>query len=195
MIFRILRSYLFTLIGFVGWKVALALGLMISLGLTEGVSLLMLVPLLQLVGLDVQQGSIGRIAEFVSSLFSAAGIRPTLIAVLCVYVLIVIVHSLLRRWETSVSLTLEYEFIVQLRQRLYQAIADANWLFFSRHRASDFTHALTIEMERIGAATYFVLNLVAATIIAGVSRPSGFKIVGADDGVGLSLRRRFDASP
>ena len=167
MIFTTLDRYFLTLIDLMGWKVALALGLMISLGLTEGVSLLMLVPLLQLVGLDVQQGSIGRLAEFVSSLFSAVGIHPTLIAVLCVYIFIVIVHSLLRRWETSVSLTLEYEFIVHLRQRLYQAIADTNWLFFSRHRSSDFTHALTIEMERIGAATYFVLNLVAATIIAG----------------------------
>ena len=168
MIINTLKKYITTLIDLMGWKVVLALGLMICLGLTEGVSLLMLIPLLQLVGLDVQQGSIGRVAGFVSSFFSAIGVRPTLIAVLCVYILIVIIHSLLRRWETSVSLTLEHEFVVRLRQQLYKAIANTNWLFFSRHRSSDFTHALTIEMERIGAATYFILNLVATTIIAGV---------------------------
>jgi len=148
------------------WKVALALGLMTALSLMEGISLLMLVPLLQLVGLNVQEGSIGRLAEFISSIFSAIGIRPTLIAVLCVYVFIVIIHSLLRRWETSVSLTLEYEFVVRLREKLYRAIANTNWLFFARNRVSDFTHALTIEMERIGATTYYILNLLATGIVA-----------------------------
>jgi len=160
------RKYLTTLINIMTWKVALALGLMVCLGLTEGVSLLMLVPLLQLVGLDVQQGSLGRLAEFISSIFSTIGIRPTLIVVLCAYVFIVIIHSLLRRWETSISLTLEYEFVVRLRERLYRAIANTNWLFFARNKVSDFTHALTNEMERIGAATYYLLNLLATGIVA-----------------------------
>ena len=195
MIFATLKRYLLTLIDLMGWKVALALGLMISLGLTEGVSLLMLVPLLQSVGLDVQQGSISRLAGFVSSLFSAVGIRPTLIAVLCVYIFIVIVHSLLRRWETSVSLTLEYEFIVHLRQRLYQAIADTNWLFFSRHRSSDFTHALTIEMEEDRCGNLLRLKSCRGDDHRRRLCPSGLKIVGADDGVGLCLRRRIDACP
>ena len=165
MIINTLRKFLFALTNIMAWKVALALGLMVCLGLMEGISLLMLVPLLQLVGLDVQQGSIGRLAELISSFFSAIGIHPTLFAVLCVYVSIVIIHSLVRRWETSVSLTLEYEFVVRLRQKLYRAIANTNWLFFARNRVSDFTHALTIEMERVGAATYYILNLIATGIV------------------------------
>jgi ATP-binding cassette, subfamily C, bacterial len=168
MILNTLRRYLLTVINIMSWKGALALGLMICLSLTEGASLFMLVPLLQLVGLDVQQGSIGRLAELVSSFFSTIGIRPTLIAVLCIYVVIVIIHSLLRRWETSASLILEHEFVVRLRQRLYRDIANTNWLFFVRKRVSDFTHALTIEMERIGAATYYLLNCLATAIVAVV---------------------------
>jgi ATP-binding cassette subfamily C protein len=162
------RKYLTTLIDIMAWKVALALGLMVSLSLMEGISLLMLVPLLHLVGLDVQQGSIGRLADFVSSFFSALGIRPTLIAVLAIYVVIIVIHSLLRRWETSVSLILEHEFVVRLRQRLYRDIAHTSWLFFVRKRASDFTHALTTEMERIGSATYLLLNCLATAIVAVV---------------------------
>jgi len=164
-LFVTLRRYLITLIKVMSWKVVLALCLMVSLSLMEGISLLMLVPLLQLVGLNVQEGSIGRLTEFISSIFSAIKIRPTLIAVLCVYIFIVIIHSLLRRWETSVSLSLEYELVVRLREKLYQAIANTNWLFFARNRVSDFTHALTIEMERIGAATYYILNLLATSIV------------------------------
>jgi ATP-binding cassette subfamily C protein len=161
-----LKYYLTTLIQNMTWKSGLALGLMVCLGLTEGVSLLMLVPLLQLVGLDVQQGALGHIAEFVSSIFAAVHIPPTLIMVLVVYVLIVILHSLLKRWENTISLTLQYEFVVHLRQQLYRTIANTNWLFFSHQRSSDFTHALTIEMERVGAAIYYLLNLLATAIVA-----------------------------
>ena len=69
MIYKTIQKYLTTLINVMSWKVALALGLMVCLSLMEGISLLMLVPLLQLVGLDVQQGALGHIAEFVSSIF------------------------------------------------------------------------------------------------------------------------------
>jgi ATP-binding cassette subfamily C protein len=165
-VFFTLQIYIITLINIMSWKIALTLGLMVSLSLTEGISLLILVPLLQVVGLDVQRGTLGRIAEFVSSLFPAIGARPTLITVLGIYVFIVAIHSLLKRWENSVSLTLQYEFVVRLRQRLYRAIANTNWLFFVRSRSSDFTHALTIEMERVGAATYYLLNLLATAIVA-----------------------------
>src|SRR5512136_2446797 len=165
-LFATLRRYIVTLINIMSWRVAFTLGLMVCLGLTEGVSLLMLIPLLQLVGLNVQQGSMGRLAEFISLIFSTIGIRPTLIVVLSVYVFIVIIHSLLLRWEASASLTLEYEFVVRLREKLYRAIANTNWLFFARNRVSDFTHALTIEMERVGAATYYILNLLATGIVA-----------------------------
>ncbi len=166
MIIKTLRKFLRILIHILPSKFTLALGLMVGLGLTEGVSLLLLVPLLQLVGLDAQQGSLGRIAEFVSSVFRIVGLRPTLIAVLGFYVFIIVVHSLLKRWETSVSLSLEYEFVVRLREKLYRAIANTNWLFFAQSRVSDFTHALTIEMERIGAATYYLLSLLATSIVA-----------------------------
>ncbi len=127
---------------------------------------MILVPLLQLVGLDVQQGTLRRIAESVASIFTTVGIRPTLLVILGFYVFITVIHSLLKRWENSVSLTLQYEFVVHLRQRLYGAIANTNWLFFVRSRASDFTHALTLEMERVGAATYYLLNLIVTAIVA-----------------------------
>ncbi len=159
-------NFLNTFFSFSPGKTILVLGLMVCLSLTEGVSLLMLVPLLQLVGLDVQQGILGRIAEFISSVFATIGIRPTLIAVLGFYVLIIAIYSLLKRWENSVGLTLQYEFVVHLRQRLYAAITNTKWLFFVRNRASDFTHALTIEMERVGAATYYLLNLIVTAIVA-----------------------------
>ena len=161
-----IRSYMATLVRVMSWKVALALALMVCLSLTEGIGLLLLVPLMQLVGLDTQQGSVGRLVEFVSFIFAAIGVRPTLIAVLGLYVLIVSAHALFSRWQSSLNFILEHDFVALLRQWLYRAMANANWLFFSRSRSSDFMHVLTSEVERVGEATDHLLRLLATTLVA-----------------------------
>lgn len=61
------------------WKVYLALALMY---LSEGIRLLLLLPLMQLAGLDVQQGNIGRLAELASAMLNATGLRLMLTTVL-----------------------------------------------------------------------------------------------------------------
>ncbi|MFQ5829304.1 MAG: ABC transporter ATP-binding protein [Candidatus Methylomirabilia bacterium] len=163
---RALLPYLSALAGIMGSKAVLALGVMVSLSLTEGAGVLLLVPLLQLVGLEVGQGALGRIAQVLSSVFAAFGVRPTLITVLGLFVLVISARGLLQRWQTTLSLALQHEVSKSLRQRLYRAIANSNWLFFSRSRASDFTHVLTTEVERVGDATSQLLHLFATALVA-----------------------------
>ena len=158
--------YLTTLLREMPLKVVGALGLTVCLTLTEGMGLLMLVPLLHSVGLDVQQGTPGHIAAFLSSLFLAVGLRPTLTVVLCTYVLITSLHALLRRWQSTANFALQHHLVALLRQRLYRAIAHADWLFFAKSRSSDFSHILTHEVERVGSATYQLLHLVATIVVS-----------------------------
>ena len=162
---RTIRTYLITLVRVLSWKVALALVLMICLSFTEGIGLLLLVPLMQLVGLDVQQGNVGRLVGLVSSVFAAIGLRPTLIAVLGFYVLIITTRALFLRWQSTLNLALEHDLVAFLRQWLYRAIAHAHWPFFSKIRSSDFIHVLTTEVERVGEATAHLLGLLAILIV------------------------------
>jgi ATP-binding cassette subfamily C protein len=161
-------AYVATLLRVMRWRVGSVLLLMISVSLTEGVGLLLLVPLLQLVGVDVQQGTVGRLAEASSAAFTAVGLRPTLVSVLGVYVVIVSARALFLRWQTTAISAFQNEFIAHLRQRLYRSIANATWVFFSRRRSSDFVHALTAELSRVESATYYLLAVIANSIIASV---------------------------
>lgn len=170
------RLYLSTLLRVMLWKTALAVGLMVCLGLTEGIGLLMLVPLLQLVGLDVQQGAMGHLARFLASGFAALGLRPTLLSVLGVYVLIISLHGLLSCWQTAVNLSLEQDFVAVLRTRLYRAIANTRWVFFSRSRSADFTHVLTAEVERVGVATSHLLHSVGVALLTLVYAVLAWKL-------------------
>lgn len=143
------------------WRVWVALALMIALSVSEGVGLILLIPLLGLVGLDVGEGEIGKIAAFISSLFEALGLSPTLLAVLMIFVVFSVLRSLLVRFQATFTQFLNQEFVAQLRKRLYQSIVHTPWLFFARTKSSDFTHALLTEVDRVGQATFFILRLMS----------------------------------
>ena len=163
-----LRSYIGALVDVASWKLAFVSLLMVCVTLTEGIGLLLLVPLLQVVGLDVGRGTVGQIAAFITSIFATVGARPTLISVLGLYALIISARAFVSSRQFTALKTLVQEFKVHLRQRLYRAIVNTDWLFFSRSRSSDFTHALTTEIDRVGRATSHLLNLIAEAAVAAV---------------------------
>jgi ATP-binding cassette subfamily C protein len=163
-----IRSYVGALAHLASWKLAFVSLLTVCVTLTETVGLLLLVPLLQVVGLDMGRSTVGQIAGFITSIFDAVGARPTLILVLGLYVLVISARALASSWQTVVSAALAHEFKVHLRQRLYRAIVNTDWLFFSRSRSSDFTHALTTELDRVGRATRQLMRLIAEVGVAAV---------------------------
>ena len=66
-------------------------------------------------------------------------------------------QAMVLRAQTVINLGIEYRFIALLRSRLYEAVASARWLFVAQSRGTDFSHALTTELDRAGLATYQLL--------------------------------------
>ena len=151
-----------------GGLVVRALALMLLAGLAEGVGVVILVPLLRVAGLPVGGGALGRMGQAVADLFALLGTRPTLAGVLLLYVLATALQAVLARWQTLAAYQVEQRAILRLRTRLYRAVAEARWLFLARQRATDFVHALTAEVDRVGAATAHLLTIVGQAITSVV---------------------------
>src|SRR5688572_1046267 len=98
----------------------LALAITVAVGLTEGLTIVLLLPLLRLAGVEIQ-GSMQRISDSLAAAFRAAGIPPTLIAVLLVYVGLTIVHASLLRAKFIVDTLAVHQYTLALRSRLYSA--------------------------------------------------------------------------
>jgi len=162
------RPYLTALVTTLPRQVVLALVLMGGLTLTEGVGLLLLVPLLQLAGLDIQTGGAGRVVELIAWLFGAANLHPSLLVVLGVYLAVIAARALLLRRQMIAITELHTRFAAHLRVRLYRAISGADWPFLARCRASDLTHALTAEIDRVAAATHALLSLLIELVVGAV---------------------------
>ena len=194
-----LRAYAVELYATAPRRVWLALGLMGCVAVTEGIGLLLLIPLLRVVGLDVEQGSMGQIEQSLLAIFEGVGLRPTLLGVLGVYVLTISVHSLLQRWQAIVGSSLDEQLMLHLRERLYRAVLEAHWLFVVRRRASDFTHALTSELDRVGEITYSLFTLLVQLLVGGaylllaLHLSPGMTALAVGCGMGLLLLlRRFN---
>jgi ATP-binding cassette subfamily C protein len=154
-----LRAYLAMLVRVSRWHLIGLIVATVLFSLTEGVGFALLLPTLQVAGLNLAgQGEAGRYAALVSHAFVAFGMRPSLTLLLGVFVMLVgartVLGQILSVWSYAVQQDVEH----YLRRRLYRAIADANWLFVCRSRASDFTHALTHEIYRIGNGTMLALT-------------------------------------
>ena len=183
-------------------KVSLAVLLMVLISLSTGVSLLLLVPLLELVGLNVGQGSLGVIAAYVSAFFLTLHLKPTLLLILLVYVLVMSFIALLHRLQTIKSSQIQFEFAAHLRKRLYRAITNSYWLFFTRMKSSSFAHALTNEVERVSVGTGQFLNLLAGVMVLLVYIIFALELAGVITGlifiagviILLLLRRRVRRS-
>lgn len=148
-----------------GNKVGLAIVLAVCLSLTQGIGLILLLPLLQLVGFAGAQGVSSSIAYYIGAAFAFVGVPLSLTTVLALYVVIMTLFYFLTRWQNNLSFAIQLDFATKLRQELYSAIVNTNWLFFSRNRASTFTHALTAEIDRVAYGTQAILSVLSSVLL------------------------------
>lgn len=155
-------SYLCDLSNYAGRRLWLALLLMVLVAVTEGVGLLLLLPLLKLV-IGGAEESVGP-AWLQAMLGGVDG--PELSVVLMVFVLLVVCRALLLRARELVLNGIQLGFTNHLRKRLYHSIGEARWGFLMQQRSARMGHVLSVDIERVGQGTHFLLELM---VMAGLA--------------------------
>ena len=158
------------------WRLAASVAVVTTLAFMEGAGLLLLIPLLGSVGLVVDEGAASRLAAAVERVFAAAGIPPTLLAVLAIFLLVSAAHALLVRTNLLLNVALEQQFAVALRQRLYAAIAHARWPFLLKRRTNDLVHAVIAEVDRTASAAYQLLVLLTGLVVTAAYVAIAFRL-------------------
>lgn len=133
----------------------------VALTLTEGIGLLMLVPMLRLVGVALGDGASDRIAGLMDAMLRAVGVTPTLEAVLTTVVALVSLRAALQyvrsRWEAR----LEVEVVGSLRNRLFEAVVETPWARFAGERPAVLVHTLGPQVDDVHSALLSLLQAVA----------------------------------
>ena len=173
--FKEVRAYTKSLAAVARWRLGYTFALVVISSLTEGLGLALLLPTLQLAGVDMGSGSAaGRYAAVVRKGFAVVGLRPTLALMLALFVGIICVRAMVTRAQGMAITTLFETYAQHLRQRLFEAVSGANWLFICKSRSSDFVHALTNEVDRASGAAHQGLYTVSGAAVAGLYIAASF---------------------
>ncbi len=147
-----------------GHRTWAALIFLILGSLTEGVSILLLVPLLQLVGRSDQNYAIKLPdSELMRWILPVETVQ--LATVLFGLVGLVTLQAAFSRFKSLYMAKLLYDFINRLRIDLFESIGRARWGIFTRMRSSDLDHALTGDIDRVQATAFSLLMMVQTSVL------------------------------
>lgn len=156
------RAFLAFLITQGRHRFAFALGLLVLGGLTEGVSILMVIPLLSVIDNE------GRSGFALPQWLPFGGTSISLTAALGALVVLIALHALFTRAKNIYLADLLFDILNRLRLGLFSAIGSLRWEHMVRQRPSDLHHLLTADVERVYGAAMAVMMLLQTTILLAV---------------------------
>jgi ATP-binding cassette, subfamily C, bacterial len=165
---RTVEHYVRMLVATAPRAFALAVALRCGAVVADGLGILLLLPLLRFAGLTSNGTGAAVSGRGIDTFFHELGFSPPLTLALVAYALAVGTRVVLQRQSVVATMKLQEEFLLRLRTRLFRAVTGAEWRFLAACRGLELTHALTGELERVGPATYRLLNLLSAALSAGV---------------------------
>ncbi|MEI6435479.1 MAG: ABC transporter ATP-binding protein [Bacteroidota bacterium] len=152
------------LFNFSGKRVIVSFVLQILTGFTQGIGILLLIPLLSLVGIFDKQGKgsdfIGKLVSFLHK----TGIPGGIVTILLFYIVIVALTAALNNYQSIVNAKIQHRFVRFLKDKLYISLGHSQWLFVSGLRMSDVAHIITSEVQRAGQVIFQVLRSTSTLI-------------------------------
>ncbi len=154
--FRLLRQ-------FKPRKLILIFLLTLFQGINSGFSIVLLIPLLQLI--DIGAGQPEGPALFFHNLAEQFNVTITIGSILIVYVVILTINALIQYWKSILDARYQQSFIYHLRKRLFRKIIQADWHVLNSKSKTNHLQVLTKEVPNLATYIYFYLRLLTTFII------------------------------
>jgi ABC-type multidrug transport system fused ATPase/permease subunit len=151
------------LIGRLGWRFSFVIGWAALVGLGEGISVVLLLPLLNRIGIPTTggQGGAGRLLDAALAILGASSPLAILGVIIAVTAVQTSFSIGLTWW--SVQLTRRYQSERQVE--LFRAFMRAKWRFLADRKAGELTSAIITECDRLGSAFTICLSLLASIVV------------------------------
>jgi ATP-binding cassette subfamily C protein len=160
------KSFLFDVWRMFRFRIIFLVGLMMVNSLMEGMALALLIPLLNLAGIDGGRGSTA--VRWFQEAFAAVGVPLTLKTVLMVILGISFLQAGVFLAQSWLASKLQYGYMARWRETLFNKYMCASWPFFVKSRSGELVNTLLSETDRVGGVFYFTIQLLNAAIVTGV---------------------------
>lgn len=146
-------------------KAIVALIILVFKGITEGVGLLFIIPLLSLIGISELGESNGKFIQFIHDTVNSTGIDLTVINVLGIYLSVMSFYAVLNYFQSVNTKTISQRVILKWRNAFFQRITFSSWESIQSHKDSDLQEILTIEIRKLGLIMNQVIQLTGTLIL------------------------------
>jgi ATP-binding cassette subfamily C protein len=165
-----LRLYLRLLrdtIDFLGWRFPAIIVLMTLVGLTEGLSIALLLPLLDRIG--ISQTATANVASVaIEKIVGAAGVSGNATGILLLVTGVAFALAVLFIVLGWISAVVTRRYASYRRSQLFETFLRADWSFFVGHKSGELTSALVTECERLAQSFTIGLYLVSTFVVTVV---------------------------
>ena len=164
----VIRRYIRELTRGAHVTVVLNVALALAVAATEGIGLLLLLPLLEIAGVTADGGTAASFPREIKARLDLIGIPASAPAVLGLYAAIMSARALLARYSAIACVRLQERFVLSIRQRLYRAMLGSRWECVARQRDGALARSLTNDIESAADGPSDLLALLTGSLIAAV---------------------------
>lgn len=141
-------------------NVVLVFTLMLTAALTEGVGIILLVPILMVAGQT--EPSTSRLGGLLDGL----GLHHPLGILLCLFVVLIALRASLQYFLQEARNRLEFSAVDGLRANCFNRLVNVEWRWMAQERASDFSALLITNIARVGSGLTSAMQLIATSLVA-----------------------------
>ncbi len=153
------------------WEFFRIVVLNIAVALTSSVSIVMLIPMLEL--LDVSVGS-GSAMQNLLRPFMALSYAQKTAAIIAVFVLLLLARAFLQKAATvRMNMYLE-KYEMQMRKELYDAVGGASWQALSQKPYTDLINLFTVQCRQARTCLQMIISLLGSVVSAAMQLAIAF---------------------
>src|SRR5690554_6133312 len=146
------------------WKLVLIFFISLINGLSAGFSIVLLIPLLQLLNLGNSEHLSG-ISLYLQQIFFKTGIELSVESVLLIYLVILTIMPLLAYINSLLDARYQQDFIYNMRRRIFRKIILADWMLLNQKSKNNYLQVLTNEVPNVANYYFFYLHLLRSIIM------------------------------
>lgn len=137
--------------------------LMLAVGLSEGIGILTLVPILGL----LQGGAPGvnPVAQALMAAMEALRLPPTLGGLLLAFLALMLIRSGMQFSRDILASDIQHRLVDGLRERCFDRLLHMEWRWHLSRRRSDHASLLITDINRVGAGLHFGIGLLASLVV------------------------------
>ncbi len=149
-----------------GYRLWVTYILLVITGVTDGISMALLYPLLQMVGLGGSNAAAsGRAYAFFERVFNWLNFQPTLTSVSAVLITSFFIQGLLSVAQNWALTDIQKKYIAAWQKTMVEDFIGADWSFFLTQKLGEMVNVVIVECGRVGAAFFSMLQMTVAAFI------------------------------